>query len=90
MKLKLTIETWAKGSLYIAKCPELDFVSQGNTPEEANRNLLEVIEIQFEEMNEMGTLDEYLQECGYTLKNGTAVPMIEMVGFQKQALDIRA
>ena len=32
------------------------------------KNLLEVIEIQFEEMSRMGTLDEYLEECGYDLK----------------------
>ncbi len=89
MKLKMTIETWAKGSWYIAKCPELDFVSQGKSPEQAKRNLLEVIEIQFEEMKELGTLDEYLYECGYKLENGTAIPMTEMVGFQKEAHEIR-
>jgi predicted RNase H-like HicB family nuclease len=89
MELKMTIETWAKGSWYIAKCPELDFVSQGESPEEAKRNLLEVVEIQFEEMNEMGTLDEYLQECGYKFENGNAIPMSEMVGFEKQAFQIR-
>ena len=90
MKLKMTIETWAKESGYIAKCPELDFVSQGESPEEAKRNLLEVVEIQFEEMNEMGTLDEYLQECGYKFENGNAIPMSEMVAFEKQAFQIRA
>ncbi len=90
MELKMTIETWAKGSWYIAKCPELDFVSQGETPEEAKRNLLEVVEIQFEEMTEMGTLDEYLQECGYKFENDIAIPMSEMVGFEKQAIHVRA
>jgi len=58
--------------------------------EEAKRNLLEVVEIQFEEMTEMGTLDEYLEECGYKLENGNAISMTEMVGFQKEALEIRA
>ena len=90
MELKMTIETWAKGSWYIAKCPELDFVSQGETPEEAKRNLLEVVEIQFEEMTEMGTLDEYLQECGYKFENDIAIQMSEMVGFEKQAIHVRA
>ncbi len=90
MELTMTIQTWAKGSWYITKCPELDFVSQGRTPEEAKRNLLEVIEIQFEEMNETGSLNEYLEECGYQFENGNAVPMAEMVGFQKEALEIRA
>ena len=59
-------------------------VSQGKTPEEAKRNLLEVVEIQFEEMTEMGTLDEYLQECGYTIEPWImAVPTTEMVEFSK-------
>jgi predicted RNase H-like HicB family nuclease len=90
MKLKMTIETWEKGAWYIAKCSELDFVSQGKTPEEAKQNLLEVVEIQFEEMTVMGTLDEYLQECGYKIEYGNAVPTTEMVGFQKQAFEIGA
>jgi len=88
MKLKMTIEIWAKESWYIAKCPELDFISQGRTPEEAKTNLREVVEIQFEEMTEMGTLDEYLQECGYKFENDIAVPISEMVGFEKQAIQI--
>ncbi|MCF8130191.1 MAG: type II toxin-antitoxin system HicB family antitoxin [Deltaproteobacteria bacterium] len=89
MNLKMTIEIWEKGSWYIAKCPELDFVSQGKSPEEAKQHLLEVIEIQFEEMNEMGTLEDYLQESGYRLLNGNAISMIEMVGLQKQDIEIR-
>ncbi|MEW6618248.1 MAG: hypothetical protein AB1422_02665 [bacterium] len=43
MKLKLTIEIWEKGNWYLAKTPELDFISQGRTQEEAKKNLLEVI-----------------------------------------------
>jgi predicted RNase H-like HicB family nuclease len=90
MKLKMTIETWVKGSRYIAKCPELDFISQGESLEEAKRNLLEVVEIQFEEMNEMGTLEEYLEECGYIFEGGNAIPISEMVGFERQAFEIGA
>ena len=88
MKLRMTIETWVKGSRYIAKCPELDFISQGDSLEEARKNLLETVEIQFEEMKEMGTLDDYLEECGYKLENGSAVPTSEMVSFEKQAFRI--
>jgi predicted RNase H-like HicB family nuclease len=90
MNLRMTIQIWEKGPWYIAKCPELDFVSQGKTPEEAKRNLLEVIEIQFEEMKEMGTTNDYLEECGYKFENGDAIPMSELIGFQKQAVEIRA
>ena len=56
MDMKITIEVWQKGKWFIAKCPELDFISQGTTRGEAKKNLLEVIQIQFQEMNEIGTL----------------------------------
>ncbi len=83
MKIHHTIQIWKKGSWFIAKCPELDFISQGKTLDEAHKNLLEVIEIQFDEMYHMGTLSEYLEECGYQLQENTAVPLSEMIGFQK-------
>ena len=79
MELTISVQMWKKDNWYIAKCPELDFVSEGGDPAEARRNLLEVVEIQLEEMTELGTLDEYLSECGY-------VPHIEMVGFEKQSV----
>jgi len=62
MQLDFTIELWKKGKWYVARSPELDFVSQGKTREEARKNLEEVIKIQFEEMTEMGTLQDYLKE----------------------------
>ncbi len=62
LKLPVIIESWKKGLWYLARAPELDFISQGKTPEEARKNLLEVISIQFEEMKNMGTLEEYLQD----------------------------
>ncbi len=36
------------GHGYVATCPEVDVVSQGNTIEEARRNLLEAVEGFFE------------------------------------------
>jgi predicted RNase H-like HicB family nuclease len=62
MELNVTIELWQKGRYYVAKCPELDFISQGRTTAEAKNNLLEVIDIQFEEMAEIGTLEDSLTE----------------------------
>ena len=69
MILPITIEIIKKEQWYIAKAVELDFVSQGRTLEEAKKNLLEVIEIQFEEMKNLGTLSDYLEECGYKVDN---------------------
>ncbi|HDH06459.1 MAG TPA: hypothetical protein ENH01_12275 [Nitrospirae bacterium] len=81
MKLQSTIELWQKGEWCIAKIPELDFIAQGRTIEEAKANLDEVVKIQFAEMKEMGTLDDYLSECGYVIN---AVPENEMIGFEKK------
>ena len=56
-KLSITVEIWHKGNVYLTSAPELDFISQGQTFEEAKKNLLEVINIQFDEMTEMGRND---------------------------------
>ena len=88
MDMSITIETWHKGKWFISKCPELDFISQGKTREEAKKNLLEVIQIQFEEMAEIGTLNEYLAECGYEKQNNAIVPKVEMIGFEKYLLQV--
>jgi predicted RNase H-like HicB family nuclease len=88
MNLNVTIEVWHKGKWYVAKCPELDFISQGKTREEARNNLLEVIQIQFEEMSQIGALDEYLAECGYEKQNNTIIPNTEMIGFEKHSLQV--
>jgi predicted RNase H-like HicB family nuclease len=39
MQLKATIELWQKGKWCIAKIPELDFIAQGRTIEEAKKIL---------------------------------------------------
>jgi len=83
MRFQITIEVWKKGKWFIAKASELDFVSQGKTFEEAKRNLLEVVKIQFREMREMGTLEEYLSECGFEIKDDKLIPSTEMIGFEK-------
>jgi predicted RNase H-like HicB family nuclease len=67
--LKTTIEFWREGSIYLARSPEVDMVAQGDSLEEAKKNLLQVVAIQFEEMKELGTLDEFLVRAGYKSKH---------------------
>lgn len=88
MELNISIAIWQREDWFIAKCPELDFVSQGHTPNEARENLLELIQIQFAEMAEMGTLDEYLAECGYVRNANPLGPKVEMVGFEKRSIQV--
>jgi hypothetical protein len=72
----------------LARTPELDFISQGRTREEAKKNLLEVAKIQFTEMKEMGTLQNYLLECGFETKEGDIIPQTEMVEFEKSVVSV--
>ncbi len=84
MNIRATIELWQKGEWFTAKLPELDFIAQGRTTDEAKANLNEVINIQFKEMRELGTLDDYLVECGFIVKDDIAESASEMIGFEKQ------
>lgn len=88
MNLQVTIEVWKKDNRYLARTPELNFISQGETTEEAKKNLLEVINIQFKEMKEMGTLNDYLAECGFASNENTIVSHSEMIGFERSTFVI--
>ena len=88
MELNITIEVWQRENWFVAKCPELDFVSQGNTRDEARNNLLEVIQIQFQEMGDLDTLDDYLAECGYARGTDAFIPQTEMVGLEKHIVQV--
>ena len=45
---KLTANIEREGSGYVALCPELDIVSQGDSVEQARENLQEALELFFE------------------------------------------
>jgi hypothetical protein len=47
MKEKFTATVWREGEWYIAQCREIEIASQGETKEEALRNLEEAIEVHF-------------------------------------------
>lgn len=48
MKQKFTASVWQEGKWYVAQCLEVDVASQGETEEEALRNLEEALELHFE------------------------------------------
>jgi predicted RNase H-like HicB family nuclease len=47
-QLSLTAIIEREGDGYVALCPELDVASQGDTVDEARRNLVEAVELFFE------------------------------------------
>lgn len=48
MKYRLTAIIEREGDGYVSLCPELDIASQGNTVEEARKNLEEALTLFFE------------------------------------------
>jgi len=63
--LSCTVKREAKDR-WVTGCPALDLYSQGKTEEEAKRCLKEAIELWVEDCIERGTLDEALQEVGFS------------------------
>ena len=54
--------------MFTAYCPELDVASCGHSPDEAKKNLSEVIEIQLEETSKLGTLRDFLADAGQNIR----------------------
>lgn len=82
MKFRLTEEIWKEGNMYVSYCPELDISSCGENVEQAKRNLIETIHINIEETKNMGTFDQFLEECGFEQINDDIFSVRkELVGF---------
>ena len=79
MRIFLTTKVWKEGKYYIAYAPELNVVSQGKTPEHAERRLREAVEIFLEETKRLGTLEEILASLGISRKaNHFEMPRISL------------
>ncbi len=67
-------DIFQEGDVYVALCSELNVSSFGQTIEEAKDSLHEAIEAFIEECEHMGTLEEVMEEAGFTIENGTWKP----------------
>jgi predicted RNase H-like HicB family nuclease len=72
-QLRITTQFWKEDNLFFVYTPELDIVSQGENYEEAEKNLYEVIEINFEEMKKLNTLSEFLKEKGFNIETSNNI-----------------
>ena len=48
-RVKLPVLIWREGDVYVADCPAVRIASQGESEEEALKNLREAIELYFED-----------------------------------------
>lgn len=79
MDIQFTTRGFKEGRTFIAHSLELDVSSCGGTQEKSVSNLKEAVRLFLEEAERMGTLDQILQESGYTRRNkvgNTNYPMV--------------
>jgi predicted RNase H-like HicB family nuclease len=85
--ISYTVHTFREGPTYIAYAPELDVSSCGATSEDAQRNIRDAVQGFLEASSAMGTLDEVLQESGYT-RRGEGWEAPEFVALERQRVSV--
>lgn len=78
-KLLLNVVMKQENQGYSVICPELNVASQGETFEEAIDNIKEAVELYIESAEELGTLDDVLEQLGLTkedLKKKSLMPRV--------------
>lgn len=74
-----------EGDIIIAHCVPLDVSSCGHDLEEARRNVREAIELFLETCDQMGTLNEVMEESGFVRDGENWIPPAVL---QVDSLDI--
>jgi predicted RNase H-like HicB family nuclease len=87
MQIQFTTRMFKEGRIYVAHALELDVSSCGGTKDKALRNLKEAVRLFFEEANKMGTLEQILQEAGYT-KTKQKIASPKFVSVQRMSLPL--
>lgn len=65
MNISVRIEIFKEGDVYVALSPELNVSSFGETIDDAKQSFKEALEAFVEECQEMGTLEDVLEEAGF-------------------------
>jgi predicted RNase H-like HicB family nuclease len=71
MKISVKIEIFKEGDAYVALAPDINVSSFGETVEDAKKSIKEAVGIFVEECQEMGTLEDVLEESGFLKINNT-------------------
>lgn len=76
ISFSLPVSILREGSSFIAYTPALDLSTSGSTFEEAQKNFKEIVNIFFQELIEMGTLEDVLKEMGWQKENNNFIPPV--------------
>jgi len=85
--IRFTTQIFKEGRSFVAHTPELDVSSCGGTKEKASKNLKEAARLFLEEAAKMGTLDQILEEAGYTKRN-SKLEGPKFIGTQRVSLPL--
>jgi len=66
MQLSVSIVVFKEGDLYVALAPELNVSSFGDSIDDARKSLKEAIEAFLEECAKTGSLEQVLEESGFS------------------------
>jgi len=87
MEIQFTTRIFKQGRTFVAQALELDVSSCGGTKEKALSNLKEAVRLFLEEAGKMGTLEQILQESGYT-KNNNRIASPKFISVQRVTLPL--
>ena len=86
MSIEEEIRTIAKDELQ-TQLDDIEKRMRSSFRKESNE-IKEQIQAVGTQMEEMGTLEEYLAECGFEIKNNAIFSKNEVVGFERSSLQI--
>ena len=87
MEIQFTTRIFKDGRSFVAHALELDVSSCGGTKEKALKNLKEAVRLFLEEAEKMGTLEQILEESGYS-KNGEQIAGRTFISVQRVTLPL--
>lgn len=76
--VNLPVTIFKEGDTFIAHTPVLDLSTSAGTFEQAQKRFVEAVEIFFEELVDMGTLDEVLSSLGWQKNQSKWTPPLQV------------
>ena len=71
MRIDYTAHIWREGCQFVAQAMPIDVVSSGSTPDQTRMALDEAVRLFPTTAQQMGTLQEVLEECSYEFHEGS-------------------
>jgi len=87
MEIQFTTRIFKEGRTYVAHALELDVSSCAGTKEKAIKNLKQAVRLFLEEANKRGTLDQILEEAGYSKDKQKLAPP-KFISVQRMSLPL--